>query len=428
MAVANLAAETGATGAVFPADERTRVFLRAQGRDADWKALGPDPDAVYAETLEVALDALEPLVACPPRPDQVRPLRELEGMAVRQVCIGSCTNGWAEDLLRAAALLAGRRVHPAVDLVVTPGTRQVLAALEAAGAAQALRRAGARLLESACGPCIGAGDAPAAGSASLRSFSRNLPGRAGERGARVFLAGPEACAAAAVRGCLTDPRALAGTTAPPEEIEGPRAEDSWLARPGAGPAGAAAPPAAAALPERMRGAVLLRLGDGVTTDCILAGGTAWVSAGEDGAALARRAFLTMDPAFGERALAHGGGFVVAGRGYGMGNGRADGALALAALGVRVVAARSFARAHRDALVRHGVLPLLLATEQDYEGIREGDELEVPGLPEALESGRPLVVRNLTRGLQLAMSHDLEAREIEWVKAGGVLARDAAALA
>jgi aconitate hydratase len=424
LTLAHHAAEWGATTCVFPSDEATRVFLRGQGRDADWRAMAADPEATYAEQWELDLSGIEPLLAEPHRPDRVVPLAEHAGIAVRQVCIGSCACSTVADLERAARLLAGRRVHPDVELVVTPGSRQVFATVARSGALAALEAAGARILESACGPCIGAGAPPPAGGASLRSYSRNFPERSGVGEARVYLASPEACAAAAVSGRITDPRELgSGRELPVEPVEYV-IDDALLERPAPGerPAGPRPAPRPPALLAGLRGIVLLRVGDAVSSDHIVAGGAQVQADPSDVGGLAERTFATLDPEFAARARAHGGGFVVARHHYGVGSARAQAALAVVELGVRAVMARSFARAHRESLVGFGVLPLLLASDGDYENLEAGDELEIPGLPEALEPDRPLVVRNLTRGSQFAVQHRLDARELEIVRAGGLLGR------
>ncbi len=431
LAVAHLGSALGAAASLFPSDERTRAFLRAQGRDADWKSLVAEPEAAYDDELELDLGALQPLAAGPDRPDRVVPLRELGELPLRQVCIGSYAGSSAWDLTRAAALLAGRKVHPDVSLTVVPGSRQVLALLDANGSLEILRRSGARVLESFCGPSIGASEAPPAGTVSLRSFSRDCVSAG--NGARVYLASPETCAASAAAGRLYEaPRQAEGIPLPEEPPSFP-VDDSWIARPG--PATTVEPPPPlglrplrpqAPLAGTLRGMVLIALGDDVTCDHILPNGARIDELRSDLPALARHLFSPVEPGFAERAALVGGGFVVAGRAYGLGSGRVDAALAMVQLGIRAVLARSFARAHRQTLVGQAVLPLVLVNDRDRQANHAGDELEIPGLPEALEVARPLVVRNLTRGFQFAASHGLNDRELEIVKAGGLLARVGAA--
>ncbi|MEK6620775.1 MAG: aconitate hydratase [Chloroflexota bacterium] len=426
--IANMGAELGATTSVFPSDHQTRRYLEAQGRGDAWVALSADDGATYDEEVEIDLDHLEPLIALPHSPDNVVPVREVAGTPVQQVAIGSCTNSSYRDLLVVAKILEGRVVHPDVSLTVTPGSRQAYLMADVSGAIESFVGSGARILESACGPCIGMGQAPASGAVSLRSFNRNFQGRSGTPDARVYLASPEVCAAAAIAGAIVDPRDL-GIPYPDIDAIPPRyvIDDRMIVPPAAdgstievarGP-NIAPLPLFDPLPERLTGPVLVALGDDVTTDDILPAGASILPLRSNIPAISRFAFSRVDRDFPARAREAGGGFVVAGRNYGQGSSREHAALVPRYLGVVAVIAESFARIHRANLVNFGILPLTFASPGDRERIAQGDALSIESVRTALEAGRDELVVRTGRG-DIVVRHDLSARERAVVLAGGLL--------
>ena len=426
--ITNMGAELGATTSIFPSDEMTRQYLRAQGREADWQPLAADPGAAYDEVVEIDLSALEPMIAQPSSPDNVVPVAEVAGTPLGQICIGSCSNSSYEDLMAVAAILRGRTVHPTVSLTINPGTKQVYTMIARNGALADLIAAGARILESACGPCIGMGQAPATGVASLRSFNRNFPGRSGTRGDQVYLASPEVCAASALTGRITDPRTLGA----PPLVQWPQAmdvDDNMVIapRPATGPApDLVRGPNIQPLPLRgplaatLRGALLLKVGDNITTDHIMPAGAKLLPLRSNIPACAEHVFEAVDASFVARAKAAGGGFIVGGINYGQGSSREHAALTLMYLGVQAVIAKSFARIHEANLVNFGILPLTFVNAADYDEATVGDEWQIDDVLAAIEAGETLTVRNLTRGTTFAVRSHLSARQIEMLRAGGLL--------
>ncbi|MCX7682245.1 MAG: aconitate hydratase [Anaerolineae bacterium] len=425
--ICNMGAETGATTSLFPSDEQTRAYLEAQGRGEDWKPLTADPDAAYDEVMELDLSALEPLIACPSSPDNVVPVREVEGLPVAQVFVGACVNASYADLMTVATLLRGKTVHPQVSLVIAPGSKQVFTMLARNGALADLIAAGARILEAACGPCVGVGQAPPSDAVSLRTSTRNFKGRSGTPDDQVYLASPATCAAAALTGVITDPRKL-GT---PVVIEPPArfaVEDNMIVPPAAnpeevqiirGPNIKPLPPFYP-FPERLRGRVLIKVGDNITTDHILPAGAKVLPLRSNIPAIAEHVFGQVDPDFARRAREWGGGFIVGGTNYGQGSSREHAALAPAYLGIRAVVARSFARIHHANLVNMGILPLVFADPADYETIAQGDEWEVTDVYTALRRGDRLVVRDITHGRTFELTYHLTERQIAVLLAGGLL--------
>ena len=425
--IANMGAELGATSSIFPSDAQTRAFLRAQGREADFVPLAADPDAAYDEVIELDLSTLDPLVSLPSSPDNVRPLREVAGTPVAQVCIGSCTNSSYADLMEVAAILKGHTVHPSVSLPISPGSRQVYEAIARTGALADLIAAGARILEAGCGPCIGMGQSPATGVNSLRSFNRNFPGRSGTPGDRVYLASPAVCAASALRGELTDPRELGA----PPQIDLPAhfpVDDNMVIPPpkdGSGVEIVRGPnikplPQRGPLEDDLRGQLLLKVGDNVTTDHIMPAGARILPLRSNVPALAEHVFAPVDPTFPRRAREAGGGFVAGGHNYGQGSSREHAALVPMYLGLKAVVARSFARIHAANLVNFGILPLILADKVPDDGFEVGDEWLIAGVRQALRAGGPLTVQNLTRHTSFPVRHELTPRQVDVVLAGGLL--------
>lgn len=424
--ITNMGAELGATTSIFPSDEQTRLFLEAQERGGGWVELAADEDALYDETIEVDLSALEPLIACPHSPDEVRPVSELAGTRVHQVCIGSCTNSSYADIATLAAILDGQTVHPNCSVTVSPGSKQVLAMATADGLLTKIVQAGVRVLESTCGPCIGMGQAPPTDGVSVRTFNRNFPGRSGTQSAGVYLASVEVAAAAALRGAITDPRELG--VAPEVAMPGRMHIDDRMV---------IAPPADASevgivrgpniqplpikepIPDSFTQRVLIRLGDNVTTDAIMPAGAKVLPLRSNIPAISEFAFSGEDPEFASRAREWGGGIVVGGQNYGQGSSREHAALAPMYLGVLAVLAKSFARIHRANLVNFGILPLIV-TEETYDGLEQGDELQFTGVRAALLGRRPLTVRNVSKGTEFEADAGLTGRQTEIVLAGGLL--------
>jgi len=425
--IANMCTELGATAAVFPSDRRTLEFLRAQGREAHWRDLGPDTDAEYDEVVEVDLSQIEPLVALPHQPDQVVPVREAGPLRPDQVVIGSCTNSSYLDLMRVAHILRGRRVHRDVSMALVPGSRQVLRALAMSDALGTIITAGVRILECACGPCIGMGQAPPSGGISLRTFNRNFKGRSGTADAQVYLVSPEVAAAPAVAGRLVDPREMGAAPAVSLPDRMP-VDDGLILPPAADPSSVElrrgpniGPLPRAPVPSRdLRGTVLLKVGDNVTTDDIVPAGPKVLPLRSNIPAVSEYVFSCLDPEFSKRARAFGGGMVVGGLNYGQGSSREHAALAPMYLGVRAVIAKSFARIHAANLVNFGILPLVFREPGDYDALAPGDEVCIENVPGQLRAGCRVVLQNLSRGTRILLQHQLSPRQVDMVLAGGLL--------
>ena len=425
--ICNMGTELGATTSIFPSDEKVRAYFAAQKRDKDFRPLAADPDAAYDETEEIDLSALEPLIACPSSPDNVVPVRDLEGTKVEQVCVGSCTNSSYVDLMTVAAILKGRVVDPKVNFTVSPGSRQVLAMITRSGALGDLIDSGPRLLESACGPCLGMGQAPGTGVVSIRTFNRNFPGRSGTKGDRIYLASPQVAAAAALTGEITDPRRLGRAPSidfPDEFLVDDRmilapSEDpesvEVVRGPNIRPLPIATPPAGV-----LSGRVLLKTGDNVSTDDIAPAGAKAVPLRGNVPALAEFTFERMDSGFVRRAQEWGGGVIVGGSNYGQGSSREHAALCPMYLGVKIVLARSFARIHRDNLANFGVLALTFTNEADYDRVEEGDELKLSDALEAVAAGHDLVLRDLTKMINIPVRHAMTPRMVQVYLRGGLL--------
>lgn len=425
--ITNMGAELGATTSVFPSDAVTRRYLAAQGRDAFWSEWVADADADYDEVLEIDLDQLEPLIACPHSPDNVRKVREVAGTPVAQVAIGSCTNSSYTDLMTVASMLRGKVVAEGVSLGVSPGSRQVMEMVTRDGGLLDFIGAGSRILESACGPCIGMGFAPPTEGVSVRSFNRNFYGRSGTKNAAVYLASPETCAACALTGVITDPRDL---RLAPIHVPVPErflVDDRMVLAPAAegspvdiirGPNIAKLPTGQAA-PASLQGEVLIRLEDDITTDHIMPAGAKVLPLRSNLPAISEFVFHMVDETFPARAKAAGGGFIVAGHNYGQGSSREHAALAPRYLGVRAVLVKSFARIHLANLVNFGILPLTFVDAADYAKVQAGDRLslELGGL--ALN--KALTLRDETGGFEISVMPQLaSARDLELILKGGAL--------
>ncbi len=426
--ITNMGTETGATTSIFPSDETTREFLRAEGREGDYIPLESDPDAVYDRVIDIDLSALTPLVACPHSPDAVVPVSEIAGTKVDQVCIGSCTNSSLADLLSVAAILKGKTIAEGVSLSVSPGSRQVLSMLADCGALSDILASGARVLECACGPCIGMGFSPNSAGVSLRTFNRNFEGRSGTKDARVYLVSPELAAASALSGVITDPTTLGEAV----EITLPKEykiDDRAILLPASEEESAACEvlrgpnikpfPETAPLPEKVTAEVALKVGDNITTDHIMPAGAKILPYRSNIPYLSRFCFQVCDESFAERAKALGQSIIVGGANYGQGSSREHAALVPLYLGVKAVIAKSFARIHAANLVNAGILPLTFQNADDYEAVKEGDTLTLPNLSAALAAGK-ITVKNESTGKEIPLACEFTERQIAILAAGGLL--------
>jgi aconitate hydratase len=433
--ITNMGAELGATTSIFPSDEITRAYLKAQGREEDWIELLPDPGAEYDEVIEIDLSQLEPLIACPHSPDNVVPVREVEGIKVDQVVIGSCTNSSFVDLTRAAKLLEGRKVHPDVVFAVAPGSKQALELITQNGTLLTFLKAGARILESACGPCIGMGFAPPSGGVSVRSFNRNFEGRSGTPDAKVYLASPEVCVACAIAGEIVDPRKLGvqwvkvemperfpyGDEAFIEPLPEEEAKRVEIYRgPNIKPL-----PEFDELPESLEGEVSLIVGDNITTDHIMPAGAKILPLRSNIYAISEYVYHYVDPDFVKRAKEirdqkGKANIIVGGENYGQGSSREHAALAPRFLGVRAVIAKSFARIHHANLVNFGIVPLEFKNKEDYNKFSLGDELLIPDLKNRLQEGKEIVVINKTTGEEIVCTYNLTPKQVSVLLKGGLL--------
>ena len=427
--ITNMGAELGATTSIFPSDDVTRAFLKAQGREEAFTPLSPDPDAVYDETIEIDLSALRPNAAMPHMPDKVKTVAEIGPIRIDQVCIGSCTNSSLYDMLKVAAILKGKTVAPNVSLSIAPGSKQVLTMLAENGALADMIAAGARILESACGPCIGMGQSPNSGGISLRTFNRNFEGRSGTADAGIYLVSPETAAASAVAGVLTDPTSLGEMP----EIRMPERffiNDNMVLLPDAPEAAShreilygpniKAVPTGRPPEDTVCGRLLLKVGDNITTDHIMPAGAKILPYRSNVPYLSQFCFGVCDKTFAERAKKEGGGIVVGGANYGQGSSREHAALVPLYLGIRAVIAKSFARMHKANLVNSGILPLTFADPADYDKLHEGDELELAHVRDSIASGADAVLIDRTTGDSILLKTGYSEREIGILLAGGKL--------
>lgn len=427
--ITNMGAELGATTSVFPSDEITKAFLTAQNRPEDWTELKADEDAVYEEMIEINLSELAPMAAMPHMPDRVKTITEIGQIKVDQVCIGSCTNSSLMDMLKVAAILKGKTVCPSVSLSIAPGSKQVLNMLAKNGALSDMIDAGARILESACGPCIGMGQSPNSAGVSLRTFNRNFEGRSGTADAGIYLVSPEVAAYSALTGVLSDPRELGEALhiEMPEKFE---INDNMVAMP-ASPEEAKdvevlyGPnikpfPTTEKLPESIEAKAVLKVGDDITTDHIMPAGAKILPYRSNIPYLSQFCFAVCDKTFAERCKAEGKGIVIGGANYGQGSSREHAALVPLYLGVKAVITKSFARIHCANLINAGILPLNFKDEADYDKISQGDELALPGIKDAITNGTPAVLKNLTTGESYELKYDLSNRQKDIILAGGLL--------
>ncbi len=427
--ITNMGAELGATTSIFPSDTVTKEFLRAQGRESDWIELAPDTDALYDEEIEIDLDILEPMAAKPHSPDNVETVKKIGKIKVDQVAIGSCTNSSYVDLMKVASILKGKTVHPNVSLVIAPGSKQVLTMLAQNGALADMVAAGARILESACGPCIGMGQAPASDAISLRTFNRNFEGRSGTKSARVYLVSPEVAAASAITGVFTDPRELGA--APIIEMpslfvandnmvvapssEGLEVEVEVVRGPNIKPF-----PINSELPVKVEGKALIKVGDNITTDHIMPSNAQLLPFRSNIPYLAEFCLTPCDAEFPKRAKENGGGFIIGGSNYGQGSSREHAALAPLQLGIKGVIVKSFARIHVANLINSGILPMTFINEADYDGIEAGDELILDNVKEQIIKGDKLIIKNVTKGMDIDVQISMSERQKKIMLDGGLL--------
>lgn len=421
--ITNMGAETGATSSIFPSDRVTKAFLKSQGREAQWEELIPDSDAKYDESMEIDLSKLEPLIAKPHSPGNVVTVKELEGMPVQQVAVGSCTNSSYKDLMSAAKILKGKKVHQNVSLVISPGSKTVFNEIAKNGALADLVAAGARILECTCGPCIGQGQAPPTNGVSIRTFNRNFEGRSGTKNAQLYLTSVETATVTAIEGKLTDPRKYA----PPEfSISAMfHPDDTLIVYPSKTPENVkiirgpniAPLPTKEKLPGKLEGEVLIKVGDDITTDHIMPAGKL-LPLRSNVPEYAKHVFEPVDPGFAAKALEKKGGFILGGSNYGQGSSREHAALCPMYLGVKAVIAKSFARIHLANLINFGILPLELKNPDDYDKVEPGDSLE---MDVSDLNKKDIALKSLTKKIDVSVTHPLTPRDIDILKEGGLLA-------
>lgn len=427
--ITNMGAELGATTSVFPSDEITKAFLKAQGREEDWCELVPDADAEYDEIIDIDLSSLEPMAAMPHMPDNVKKVSEIGEIEISQVCIGSCTNSSLLDLLKVASILKGKKVAPNVSLTISPGSMQVLNMLSLNGALSDILGAGARLLECSCGPCIGMGQSPQSKGVSLRTFNRNFEGRSGTADAGIYLVSPEVAAASALTGHLTDPRTL-GESAKIELPERFIINDNMIEKPADiseadgveikyGP-NIKPFPVSVELPESIEAPAILKVGDNITTDHIMPAGAKILPYRSNIPYLSNFCFRQCDEKFSERCKAAGKGFIIGGSNYGQGSSREHAALVPLYLGIKAVIAKSFARIHCANLINAGIMPFTFENAADYDKIDTDDMLALENIREKIEGGKAVVLKNLTKGEEYPLSYDYSDRQTAMILAGGLL--------
>ena len=424
--ICNMGAELGATTSIFPSDDLTLDYFRRQSREKDWKPIGPDPDAQYDETMEINLSELEPMMACPGAPDNIKKVRDVQGIDVQQVLIGSCTNSNYRELMTVAYLLKDRKIHPNITMAVNPGSKQVLEMVSKEGAMYNIVAAGARLLESGCNGCIGMGSAPGTNWVSVRSFNRNWPGRSGTKDDKVYLTSPEVCVACAITGKITDPRDLGeypeipwpdrfiiddSAILPPAKepnkvqiIRGPNIKPLPLRNP---------------MEQVLQGEVLIKVDDNISTDAIMPAGAKILPLRSNIPAISEYVFYWLDPDFAKRAKEKKGGFIVGGENYGQGSSREHAALAPMYLGVKGVLAKSFARIHRANLINFGIIPFEFVNSTDYDKVKQGTVIKIDNVVDALSNDKK-TIGAAVNGSKIELRLDLTERQRKILIAGGLL--------
>ena len=424
--ITNMGAELGATTSIFPSDEKTYEFLKAQGREDDFIELYADEDAIYDEEIFIDLNELEPLVAMPHSPDNIKKVKDIKNLKVDQVAIGSCTNSSYEDLMKVAQILKGKKVPEGVSLVIAPGSRQVMEMIARNGALADIISAGARILENSCGPCIGMGQSPGTNAVSLRTFNRNFYGRSGTLSAQVYLVSPEVAAVSALKGELTDPRSI-NVKFDNEKIDKFIIDDSMIISPVEdtedvevvrGP-NIKPFPLNTLLEDNISGKVVLKVQDNITTDHIMPSNAKLLPFRSNIPYLSEYCFNTVDEEFPKRAKENNGGFIVGGENYGQGSSREHAALAPLYLGIKAVLAKSFARIHKANLINSGIIPMVFDNVNDYNNIDLNDDFEINNLYEDLQRGK-IKITNTTKGEDFYVKVELSPYEIEVIKAGGKL--------
>ena len=426
--ITNMGTELGATTSIFPSDETTRAFLKAQGREGDYIPLASDEDAVYDRIIPIDLSALKPMIACPHSPDNVVSVESIAGTKVDQVCIGSCTNSSLYDMLKVAAMLKGKTVHPNVSLSISPGSKQVLRMLSDCGALSDILASGARVLECACGPCIGMGFSPNSGGVSLRTFNRNFLGRSGTKDGQVYLVSPETAVAAALTGVITDPTGLE-PIAPVIMPEAFTIDDSAVLAPLSPEEAKTAEvlrgpnikefPKSKAFEDTLNAELVLKVGDNITTDHIMPAGAKILPYRSNIPFLSQFCFQVCDTTFAERAKAAGDGVIIGGSNYGQGSSREHAALVPMYLGIRCVIAKSFARIHIANLINAGILPLTFANPEDYDALTQGSKLTFRNLKEGIAAGK-VVMTDETTGKEIMLTGEFTQRQQQILLCGGLL--------
>ena len=423
--ITNMGAELGATTSIFPSDDITYKFMKLQNRERDWVKIYADKDAVYDQTIEIDLDTLEPLIAQPHLPDNVVKIKEISGIKVDQIAIGGCTNSSFEDLMKVALILKGKKIHPEVNVAINPGSRQVLREIEKNGALEWLLSAGVRILEIGCGPCIGMGFSPSTNGVSLRTYNRNFLGRSGTKSAKVYLVSPESAAAAAITGFITDPRDLGLEPLKIEIEEKIDTNDSMILSPSVEPEKVKiikgpniySLPLKDHLENKIEAKIELKVGDNITTDDIIPAGANVLPLRSNLPKISEHTFELIDSKFVSRMKKEGKGIVIGGVNYGQGSSREHAALTIMYLGIKMVIVKSFARIHRSNLINCGILPLTFVNENDFDKLRQDDilELTINDL-----NSNIMEVRDKTKNIVFLVKHDLNNREKDIVKAGGIL--------
>ena len=423
--ITNMGAELGATTSIFPSDDMTYKFMKLQNRERDWVEIYADKDAVYDQTIEIDLDSLEPLIAQPHLPDNVVKVKDIAGMKVNQIAIGGCTNSSFEDLMKVALILKGKKIHPEVSVGINFGSRQVLKEIEKRGALEWLLSAGVRILEVGCGPCIGMGFSPPTNGVSLRTYNRNFLGRSGTKSAQVYLVSPESAAVAAITGIITNPRDL-GLKPLPLEIEDKYIiDDSMILSPSVEPEKVKVIkgpnihplPLKDPLEDKIKAKIQLKLEDNITTDDIIPAGANILPLRSNLPKISEYTFKAIDPEFVSRMKKEKGGIIIGGINYGQGSSREHAAFTVMYLGIKAIIVKSFARIHRDNLINCGILPLTFKNEEDFNRLEQGDilELKVGDLKSDI-----IEIKNDEKNFMFKARHDLDKREKEIIKAGGIL--------
>lgn len=427
--ITNMGAELGATSSIFPSDAVTLAFLKAQGREKDFIELEADKDAVYSEIIDIDLSSLSPLAAAPHMPDNVKKVSEIGEIAINQVLIGSCTNSSLLDMLKVAKILKGKTVHPDVSLGIAPGSKQVLNMLASCGALSDIIGSGARILESACGPCIGMGQAPQTDGVSLRTFNRNFEGRSGTASGRIYLVSPETAAFSAIRGVLTDPL-LVPFDFSVELPESFAVNDNMIELPADKSEAESVEvyygpnikpfPVSSLMPESFSAKAVLKTGDNITTDHIMPAGAKILPYRSNIPYLSQFCFRQCDPDFAEKCKKAGSSVVIGGENYGQGSSREHAALVPLYLGVKAVIVKSFARIHKANLINAGIIPLTFTNPQDYDCVNTGDTLEFPNIKSEIRQGKPVTLLNTDSQKTLSLSSDLSDRQRDILLSGGLL--------